>query len=107
MLKCLGSLGIETWDEACKVLTVSSFCFTANTVLLLGRNIGATMLLTGLGADALPYCMVLVGVFIMAIMPLVASLATRYSSRAVLVGTTWVMIGTLSAFGFCFVSYTP
>ena len=41
------------------------------------------MLLTGLGAEALPYCMVLVGVFIMIVMPVVAALATKYASPRV------------------------
>ena len=101
---CLHTIGIRTWEEGAKVLTVSTFCFTANTILLLGRNIGATMLLTGLGADALPYVMVLVGVFIMAIMPVVACLVNRSSSATVLSGTTFLMIGILSAFTVLFVT---
>ena len=32
----LRKVGIETWDEFAKVFTVSCFCFTANTILLLG-----------------------------------------------------------------------
>ena len=99
---CLRTMGIQSPEEAAKVLTVSFFCFTANTILLLGRNIGATMLLTGLGADALPYVMILVGFFIMIVMPFVAKLAQRYTSRAVLMGTTWLMVATLSAFAVCF-----
>ena len=101
---CLHTIGIRTWDEAAKVLTVTTFCFTANTILLLGRNIGATMLLTGLGADALPYVMVLVGVFIMAIMPIVACLVNRSSSATVLSGTTFLMIAILSTFTVLFVT---
>ena len=57
---------------------------------------------TGLGADALPYCMVLVGVFVMVIMPIVAKLVSLSSSRAVLSGTTYVMIGVLALFVFAF-----
>ena len=82
--KCLHSIGIETWEDFSKVLTVSFFCFTANTILLLGRNIGATMLLTGLSADALPYTMVLVGVFIIFIMPITAHYVNKFSSGTVL-----------------------
>ena len=99
---CLSSIGIKTWEEAAKVATVTCFCFTANTILLLGRNIGATMLLTGLGADALPYVMILVGLFIMVIMPVIANLVTRFTSRTVLIGTTWAMLVVLSLFIFCF-----
>ena len=100
--ECLKSVGIRTWEEACKVLTVSCFCFTANTILLLGRNIGATMLLTGLSADALPYVMVLVGAFILVIMPLTAYLVSQSSSNTVLTGMTFVMIGILTGFLFMF-----
>jgi len=101
---CLRSIGIYSWDEAYKVFTVTCFCFTANTILLLGRNIGATMLLTGLSADALPYTMVLVGVFILAVMPITAALVTRSSSGAVLTGMTAVMIVVLSAFMVLFIT---
>ena len=99
---CLKSIGIRTWEEASKVWTVSCFCFTANTILLLGRNIGATMLLTGLSADALPYVMVLVGAFILVIMPLTAYLVSKSSSNTVLTGMTFVMIVVLTAFLFMF-----
>ena len=100
----LSAINIRTWDEAAKVLTVTCYCFTANTILLLGRNIGATQLLTGLGADALPYVMVLVGLFIMVIMPFVAYMATKTSSSTVLVGTTVIMIGILSVFMVLFLT---
>jgi ATP:ADP antiporter, AAA family len=99
---CLKSIGIRTWEEASKVWTVSCFCFTANTILLLGRNIGATMLLTGLSADALPYVMVLVGAFILVSMPLTAYLVSKSSSNTVLTGMTFVMIVVLTAFLFMF-----
>jgi len=100
--ECLKSIGIRTWEEASKVLTVTCFCFTANTILLLGRNIGATMLLTGLSADALPYVMVLVGAFILVIMPLTAYLVSQSSSNTVLTGMTFAMIGILTGFLFMF-----
>ena len=100
----LDAIGIKTWDDAAKVTTVTCFCFTANTILLLGRNIGATLLLTGIGAEALPYSYVLVGLFIMVIMPVVASAATKYSSGNVLVVTTFVMIVILSVFTVLFVT---
>ena len=99
---CLAGIGIRTWDECCKVFTVTCFCFTANTILLLGRNIGATMLLTGLGADALPYVMVLVGVFILFIMPITAYLVSISDSGTVLTGMTVVMCGVLSGFFIMF-----
>jgi AAA family ATP:ADP antiporter len=69
---------------------------------LLGRNIGATMLLTGLSADALPYVMVLVGAFILVIMPLTAYLVSKSSSNTVLTGMTFVMIVVLTAYLFMF-----
>ena len=99
---CLAGIGIRTWDECCKVFTVTCFCFTANTILLLGRNIGATMLLTGLSADALPYVMVLVGVFILFIMPITAYLVSISDSGTVLTGMTVSMCGVLSGFFFMF-----
>ena len=95
----LQSTGIRTWVEAHKVVVITSYCFLANTILLLGRNIGATLLLSSsLGADALPYVMVLVGLLVMVVMPVVASLATKYSSNTVLDGTTVVMLLTLAGF---------
>ena len=100
----LRSVGIHTKDEGLKVFTVTCFCFTANTILLLGRNIGATMLLTGLSADALPYTMVLVGVFILGVMPVTAALVTKSSSGTVLTGMTFAMILILSAFMVLFVT---
>lgn len=95
---------IHTPEEGYKVLIITSFCFTANTILLLGRNIGATMLLTGLGAEAMPYCMVLVGVFVIIIMPIFAALAQRYSSNTVLLYTTFAMVAVLGLFMLLFVT---
>lgn len=149
---CLSAVGIRSWGELHKVVTVTFFCFTANTILLrtravvsirkslarvashlsacsflsyatpnpniawptpsslarphsaVGRNIGATMLLVGLGADSLPYVMVLVGAFVTIVMPLVASVSARYSSRMVLLGTTIIMIGVLAIFIVLFIT---
>jgi len=101
----LRNIGINSPDEARKVGVVTFFCFLANTILLLGRNIGATLLLTGpLGADALPYCMVLVGLLVMVVMPVVASYATRYSSNIVLLWTTVLMLFVLGTFFVLFVT---
>ena len=104
MPACLTTIGIQSWDEFSKVCTVTFFCFTANTILLLGRNIGATMLLVGLGADALPYCMVLVGAFVTVVMPVVASVSAQYSSRVVLLWTSVIMIGVLAVFTVLFMT---
>ena len=100
----IGAMGIQSWDEAAKVATVTCYCFTANTILLLGRNIGATMLLTGLGADALPYVMVLVGFFIMIVMPIIAWAVTKTSSSTVMITTTIAMVGVLTVFTIIFLT---
>jgi hypothetical protein len=100
----MAAMNIHSPEEAYKIAVVTAYCFTANTILLLGRNIGATMLLTGLGADALPYVMVLVGVFILFIMPLIARFVTAYSSNTVQTACTYGMIAILTTFLALFTS---
>ena len=95
---------IYTREEAFKVTVVTCFCFTSTQLLLLGRNIGATMLLTGLGAEALPYCMVFVGILVICAMPYFSAVATKFGAVKVLFWTALCMVVTLGVFFVIFVT---
>ena len=81
-----------------KVFVLCGFSFTANTVLLLGRNVGATLLLESLGASALPYCMVLVGLVVLCATPAFSAVAAKYPASTVMSGLTAISTMILACF---------
>lgn len=95
---------VHSQDELIKLGIVASFCFTQNTVLLLGRNIGATMLLDGVGAAALPYCMVLVGIVVLVVTGPFAKCAGQHPSTTVMAGLTSISLCVFVAFAVLFYS---
>ena len=86
---------VHSREEALKLGVIASFCFTANTILLLGRNIGATMVLSALGASAMPWCMIVVGGAVFVASPLFSRLSAHYSPTSIMAGLTF---GTLCLF---------
>jgi len=84
------------------MFTLCSFCFLENTILLLGRNIGTTMLLQGLGATAMPYVLIAVGVVVLTVTPLFSSYGETRRATDVMSALSLLAIVIVSSFGALF-----
>lgn len=84
------------------MFTLCGFCFLENTILLLGRNIGTTMLLQGLGATAMPYVLIAVGVIVLTVSPIFSKYGETRRATDVMSALSLLAIAIVSSFGALF-----
>ena len=93
----------QTPAELQKLSLFFSFFFCKSTILLLGRNAGATLFLARLDAGYLPYCMISVGVIVWATGDSFSKYAKARPPTTVMQTLTAIFIALLGVFYVCFI----
>ena len=93
----------QTPTELQKLSLFFSFFFCKSTILLLGRNAGATLFLARLDAGYLPYCMISVGVIVWATGDSFSKYAKARPPTVVMQTLTAIFIALLGVFYVCFI----